>query len=166
MTYFKSLRVQDLLRLFVEQSAERSIELDILALFVAKIIWTCTVSILGLFSLLCFWMLSIAKNPPQKFDKWQIFPQSSFVSNSTWYKALREDFHNFPNGVKSESLQVTVKRETPWYSLHVKNMIGGSWLAVSFSSHDQKCDTRHFIGSCFFDQLENENLFPAFSVCL
>ena len=113
-----------------------------------------------------FCMLSIAKNPPQKFDKWQIFPQSSFVSNSTWYKALREDFHNFPNGVKSESLQVTVKRETPWYSLHVKNMISGSWLAISFSSHDKECDTRHFVGSCSFDQLENENLFPTFSVCL
>ena len=113
-----------------------------------------------------FCMLSFVKNPPQKFDKWQIFPQSSFVSKSTWYKALREDFHNFPNGVKRESLQGMVKRETSWYSLHVKNMIGGSWLAVSFSSYDGKCDTRHFIGSCFFDQLENENLFPAFPVCL
>ena len=171
MAYFKSLKVHHLLRLFVEQNELAPKDTQ----------WTwfprsfCRKNYLNthsfnsrfVFSLVfLFWMLSIAKNPPQKFDKWQIFPHSSFVSNFTWYRALREDFHNFPNSVKSESLLMTVKRERPWYSLHMKNITGGFWLAVSFSSHDKKCDTRHFIGSHLFDQLENGNLFPAFSVCL
>ena len=81
-----------------------------------------------------------------------------------------EILFSFYKGLMSETPQVKVTRELPFYESFGKKKkqtkkMRGFWLDASFSSHVKKVISAIWLALVFFDRLGNESLFRAFSAC-
>ena len=75
-----------------------------------------------------------------------------------------EILFSFYKGLMSETPQVKVTRELPFYESFgkKKKKMRGFWLDASFSSHVKKVISAIWLALVFFDRLGNESLFRAF----
>ena len=103
-------------------------------------------------SLLRFCFQDFPHNPEPKYHGQQIFSHSC--------KLKRKLTSTLARDLKSESLN-----ENHLVTAHTsQNLIRGTWLDVSFSSHVKKVIRIIWLAFSYLDQLVNENLFHAFSV--